>query len=62
MTTQFESDLYMVIQYIDGSKHSFINAKNELKRKQIGKALQSIATAKDFLSINQSFLSRYEGR
>jgi hypothetical protein len=61
MKTQFDSDLYMVIQCIDGTKNSFINAKNNLKRKQIGRALQSIANAKDFLSINQSFLNRYEG-
>jgi hypothetical protein len=51
----------MAIQCIDGSKNAFQNAKNSLKRKQIGRALQSIANAKDFLSMPQSFLSKYEG-
>lgn len=60
MKTQFDSDLYLLVQAGYTVTTVLGNAQRFLKDKKMGKALQSTSAANDFLCNIQRFLGKYE--
>jgi len=60
LKTRLESDLYNLIQNADTVRTALGNAQNFLKGSKIGKALQNMTVAKDFLKYVQGFFDKYD--